>query len=196
MAGKNHPHDKDDPKKTLKKHWTKEDKALCETHGIVPAVEDHNSAIEGHKHDPAKRLSHGGLKCYCARLGCLSNDMQSTCTVYQDAEGWPEKQKEGCEWFHEWYMYNNIIGQLKAGDHVTFHAVKRKGRGFGNASKLEVLTLLQLKQHHKNIHLKFHEEPDDFFKWLIEFRLSLSSCIYLGTHLLFPTRVLAQRSRL
>ena len=26
--------------------------------------------------------------------------------------------------------------------------------------------------------------------------LSLSSCIYLGTHLLFPARVLAQRSRL
>ena len=26
--------------------------------------------------------------------------------------------------------------------------------------------------------------------------LSLSSCIYIGTHLLFPTRVLAQRSRL
>lgn len=170
VAGKNHLHDKEDPKKALKQHWTTDDMALCETHGIVPAVADRTSAIESHKHDPVKRLSHGGekSKCYCARLGCLSNDVDMLDTDYQDPEGWPSKQPGGCKWFHEWYK--NIIGQLKAGDHITFHAVKRKGRGFGNASKLEILTLLQLKQHHKNIHLQVHEDPDDFFKWLDEFR--------------------------
>jgi hypothetical protein len=170
VAGNDHPHDRHDPKQTLKRHWTKDDKEFCKTHKIVPAIEDHNSAIEGHKHAPVKRLSHGGKKCYCARLGCLSNDVGMTLKCnYQDAEGWPKyTEKAGCEWFHVWYK--NIKGQLKAGDHITFHAVKRKGEGFGRASQLEVLTMLQLQQHHKHIHIKVHEDPDDFFKWLDEFR--------------------------
>jgi hypothetical protein len=101
------------------------------------------STALAHQLSFSERRSHGGLQCYCARLGAMNSDLKCG---YQDDDGCVRQGDDGCEWFEKWLanVDRAVVGGAK------LHVIQKSdvpkdywtlGQPLGHAQCLEVLIL-------------------------------------------------------